>query len=973
MIIKKTNDKGIPFRQWIPKLLLGLGLVAVLLCCYYFFFGQTSDASIDIRNSFEKTSGVGYKVGKYTFSGAGFQSKEAYRTGSHSLLLESDTVWRSAHVELDNPGNKYGRIAVWMKPKEGNAQASIHVRSLENDAFSRISTRITEEVDGWSLMEIHFVAPDVEKVQKLSIHLELEGKGKTYFDDLSIQMGNDYMNKSAAYQPEKLDLRIDDEGVRKLSQKRREALEIGILRKNDDDWVDAQLVDGEKIAKASVRLKGDWTDHLKGNKWSYRVKFKKDHTWKRMRVLSLQSPAVRYYLHEWVLHQLWEKEDILTTRYDFVHLNVNGKPVGVYAYEEHFEKQLLEFRYRREGPIVRFDEDAVWTARHRFHEEFRYVPDGMTFEQYQFKKAPVTPFKEGKTMKSPVLKKQFEEAKTLMFQYQQRKRSASDVFDLDQMAKYYVICDIMDAHHATVWHNQRFYYNPVTNKLEPIGYDGNVSEMKIQTEFRGQMYFNNPEEDEYMHVFTNLARDTTFVRKYMYYLDQMTRPGYLEAFFAEVEEGARVREALLKTEFEETAYTPSANLFRAKKIQGQIHPFNEHSCRVFTQATQSNTKTLNLRNVHTTPMVVIGTGSHPDNMSNELEEPILMWSDGFGHKVPDYYEVTVPIDAKYVFCKAIGLDDVVYSSIKSSSIPQVRTASQGVFSDIQWDTTGIYQKKGDIVLFQAGQHTVDRTIVIPEGLRVVFEQGVNLDFIKGAGFISRSPVSIMGTEENPVSIESSDQTARGFTVLQANDKSEVNHAEFKGFNTWKEGNWNLTGAVTFYESDVDISHLLITENPCEDGLNIIRSEFVVRDMVVSKTLSDGFDADFCKGEIHDSYFIATGNDGMDFSGSVIHIYNCHVRNGGDKGLSVGEESHVTVHSMDIDGSVLGVASKDLSQLHIKNISMKNCQQGFSAYRKKPEYGGASISVEQYQASDIERLHTIEKGSLLVLDGNRITE
>ncbi len=53
---------------------------------------------------------------------------------------------------------------------------------------------------------------------------------------------------------------------------------------------------------------------------------------------------------EWYIHQICAEEDLLTTRYDFVNVEINGEIKGAYALEEHFDKQLLEARNRREGP-----------------------------------------------------------------------------------------------------------------------------------------------------------------------------------------------------------------------------------------------------------------------------------------------------------------------------------------------------------------------------------------------------------------------------------------------------------------------------------------------------------------------------------------------------------------------------------------------------------------------------------------------
>ena len=40
------------------------------------------------------------------------------------------------------------------------------------------------------------------------------------------------------------------------------------------------------------------------------------------------------------------------------------------------------------------------------------------------------------------------------------------------MAEYFAVTTVMGCVHASEWPNIRFYYNPLTSRLEPIGYDG---------------------------------------------------------------------------------------------------------------------------------------------------------------------------------------------------------------------------------------------------------------------------------------------------------------------------------------------------------------------------------------------------------------------------------------------------------------------------------------------------------------------
>jgi hypothetical protein len=152
----------------------------------------------------------------------------------------------------------------------------------------------------------------------------------------------------------------------KIKLKREEALKQGVLLANSDDFVPAELrVEGRTIP-VKMRLKGDWTDHLIGKKWSYRVHVKgADQLW-GMRSLSLHHPMTRNWDAEWLYHQHIRREGVLGLRYQFVRVALNGDPLGIYAVEEHFSKELLESQHRKEGVIVKADETGFWEQQAKF-------------------------------------------------------------------------------------------------------------------------------------------------------------------------------------------------------------------------------------------------------------------------------------------------------------------------------------------------------------------------------------------------------------------------------------------------------------------------------------------------------------------------------------------------------------------------------------------------------------------------------
>ena len=49
------------------------------------------------------------------------------------------------------------------------------------------------------------------------------------------------------------------------------------------------------------------------------------------------------------------------------------------------------------------------------------------------------------------------------------------IFDLEKWATYFAIIDFSNAYHGVISKSVKFYYNPVTAKFEPIGFDGHIS------------------------------------------------------------------------------------------------------------------------------------------------------------------------------------------------------------------------------------------------------------------------------------------------------------------------------------------------------------------------------------------------------------------------------------------------------------------------------------------------------------------
>ena len=974
MLISK-QDQG---RPELKKVLL-LAALSLLSAYFIYLFSSSNstqqstastpqypliwDAEQRDDSFFLSTNGAKVKGGET-------QSSEFAHSGTYSSkLTEGQGAQYGITYVLTNirAGQLY-KASVWRKKSKHDIGSYLVVGGEKGSGLYLSTERISQrDPGGWNKIDLLFLVPKDYKGESINIYVFSDGRGNVFWDDFRIdQIKNG--ETVDGFVARRINLKVKDKAYRKLKSKRQKALERGILRTEEDSWVKGILQDSSEEMSIKLRLKGDWLDHLSPLKWSLRIKVKDPNAWNRIKEFSLHTPQARYFVHEWLLHQFWEREDVLTTRYDFLQLYLNDRALGTYAYEEHFDKQLLEFRHRREGPILKFSEDALWDARLRQNQNggLDNLNKPIIAEMVN---AEVAPFKEQRTLGNPALHKSFEIARELLTDYQQGRRPADEIFDLERTARYYAIADILGAHHGLIWHNQRFYFNPITARLEPIGYDGFSNQPRKEALLLGKELIENglfADVDAMKRLFEN----EQFIALYMEQLFRLSREEYLQSFLDEVWLGVEARVDFLKTEFSKLKVDKLRILKRAAQIRSKLLPYHKHSVKAYWKGSGEGQRKLELSSTHELPLKIVGFGTKANRLSQPLEESIMMAPYYMGRS-KSYRELELPDDYRYVFYSPFGIDTLFSSPI--SNWPRARFADQ-IGKHLPADKIQCalpYQQTDQIIQIEKGRYKVKEKIHFPAGLEIYVPAGTEINFVNGAGWISRSPVFLNGSFEEPIVFRSEDQSATGFTVLQAEETSRISYCNFNGFNTFKMGGLTLTGAVSFYESPLHINHCVIQNNQCEDALNLIRSDFEIDQLTIQNAPFDGFDADFCKGTISHSRVRAAGNDGYDFSGSEIKVYKCDFRQCGDKGISVGEESRVELEAVAIDSATIGVVSKDLSYVRVRSVDLQHCNQGFAAYQKKPEFGHSSIVVDDYRAKEVRILHTIATRCTLELKNHVI--
>lgn len=780
-----------------------------------------------------------------------------------------------------------------------------------------------------------------------------------------------------------VDITINDSEYKKLQGYRDIAIKNGVIDKTLKKYVRATITYCGVKTLVKLRLKGDWVDHLKKDKWSFRIKVPSDNAFLGLKSFSIQSPHTRSFIHEWFMHQAYLREGVLTTRYDFIPVSINGKQMGVYAMEEHFDKQLAEAKEKREGPIIKFNEEGVWETRVGAPGSFHSLP--------YFAAAEVVPFKKNRTMKSSVLRNHFKTAQNLLLRHKAFDEEIDEILDIDRMAKFYALTDLANSDHPLIWHNLRFYYNPVSRKLEPIAYDCYPEKVEMSV---NQPIFGYSKEKttfpDYNFIHYHVFNNAEFKALYVSYLKKFSSDKYLNILFHELDSSLAYLEKILLPEYPESGFDKDFYRNNIKSIQEELPNYIssdiKYSLQSYSFEDFSNTKTyyyntglkaysdplkdsganfIQLINFHSTAVTVIGYGL------KQNKDSIIYLSEAqtiakFDQKLPVHF-LKLPAFAKTLFFTATNLaGDTLHIPISkwAANKKLILPLDSLLFSDLSEIPFIRINALSKLLIIKKGLHQISADLVVPKGWTLVLEKGSEIDLINSAAIISFSPIHAEGTTEENIIIYSSDKTGQGLSLIGNHGNSLFQNVGFKNLNSLTKYGWQLTGAVTFYQSNVIIENCTFQNNYCEDAVNLVKSNFTFSNSMIENTFSDGLDSDFSNGTISYSIFKNTGNDCIDLSGSNVEINYCEIQNSGDKGISGGENSIVKVENTTIDQAKIAIASKDLSTITVSGTKIQNVEISFAAFQKKPEFGPAKVIVKNSEKETITR-HLIGNGSLLI--------
>ena len=157
-------------------------------------------------------------------------------------------------------------------------------------------------------------------------------------------------------------------------------------------------------------------------------------------------------------------------------------------------------------------------------------------------------------------------------------------------------------------------------------------------------------------------------------------------------------------------------------------------------------------------------------------------------------------------------------------------------------------------------------------------------------------------------------------------------------------NHGLTACLTIYNSELINSSFFVTNGQCEDSLNLISTNGSKITIKIQDAYSDAVDADFSSLDIEYLDVFNAGNDCFDISGGKYVLGISNLKGCGDKGISVGENSHFEGDQIIIENASIGISAKDFSRAVVKRLNVKDVLICGEAKRKKQEFGGGQLFI-----------------------------
>lgn len=786
---------------------------------------------------------------------------------------------------------------------------------------------------------------------------------------------------------EKIRIDINFTELEKLKSDRKKALKLGALKNPQKVKINLQYK-GKKY-KASARLKGDLPEHW-GNikQWSLRIRLKENKHIFSMNEFSISVFNERDFPYNFVISDTLKDYGILAPEYEITNVFFNGDDWGLMLIEEQFSDSFYAKNRIKEAPIFKMTNENDFKAILIAKNKTKNINDIIKWqgkletkiynEDKILKKTNIPDKKTNETLVS--IFKNIQEA--IVLNDKEHLPSIKKFINVESFAKATAITAIFGDEHSARANNSRYYLSPYNLKIEPILTDS------VHTKVDENFF------SKYNSLYKNIFQYENFQKIYLKTL------GDLKNNFFKIED-----------KFIDTCKNfgkNCSNLVELDVLKQNINLLIAENTKIFQNLETSkkdhkgkfNTKNKGNLNEKKVNLRAFNNGQiFLDNLTSEILKikSVHLKDDGQCKKKcqkakkiinieaiirPSTYsnlnskEIKINIDNKrYKFLEVRYTDEKgdIYST--TELIEKSYLEKKNFFKSFKTEINENILKDGYNYIFKAGEHIINKPIIVPAGYNLVVNKGTTLKMTeKSFIMVEDGSIKFQGSIEEPIVIKPLKEKSKWKGIYVNSNSNEsaisiVDYVNISGVSYFDNGIIQLTGGLNFINSNVDISNIKIENSFSEDAINIVNSQFKISFSEFNHSISDGLDIDYGRGEIINTNFYNIKGDAIDFSGSEVDLKNIIADNVFDKAISAGEKTKLKIDDLRISSSGIGIASKDSSEVYASNIKITNCRiSDFAVFQKKKYFAGGFLKADKVSSCN---LSILQKGSNLSVNGKKI--
>ncbi len=763
--------------------------------------------------------------------------------------------------------------------------------------------------------------------------------------------------KSNEYEFKKINLNFKFNNYKKLLEDRLESVKsnIGVSDRNE---VKGSLKYNDKVYKINSSIKGKLIDHFRSpSRFSLKINMKDNQYLFGMREFSIQKPESRASPYEQIFLEIVKNLGFVVPKHMFLQVNFNDKNWGVMNIEENPSKETLELQQFTGELIFQFGNEKNKFLEKQFSSNSP-MDSIINLETFPIRFLDSKRVHKNKFFINNLVNHKFNKK---IYQY----------FDHEKMCSLALLSIIWGSSHVLELNNTQYAYNIYSRKISPIPQDVAATPRKINNKKDiaqiTRLYLNSCSKIKNKNIL--LKKIELAVKK------SQAKIKYLQQQFPvnnKIDVNVLYQNINFLLQNMDDSLILIDDRFPISKIQ--------YDKNILDRLDIFNIKLLRKHNFF---YVYIGNQIKSDvhinnlTLTNSKRNNLINKKIKVNKKIRGIYfknfkeyldkkkdiKLTIPIDSSMVNSQInqilfdVIIDKINFKFEVTEKFPQFNYDKNN-YENHSFD----FLKKIDdnTVLWKKGNWNVTKPINIRDDL--IIQEGTKINFTNQSYLYLEGILKILGNKNDKVIISSSDSSWKGFHI-NSNDKknpSIIYNAEFSELNSYEDDAFKMNGGINFYNSDVKINNLIISNVYSEDAINLINTSFSIENLHVDNTGSDALDSDFSKGVIKNSSFKNITGDAIDTSGSNVIIKDTLFYDILDKAISAGEKSNIKLSNLSFNKCLICIVAKDDSKIDVYNFVVKNYSLYFAAaYKKKNFYkNGGELNFLNSSQDDLNFLKIV---------------